>query len=65
MLKSPNRVKPTQFQGQIGPLFGTDFYLMELYGISILILSAQFFLKEAYMYVLLPVSSLEAILSQS
>ena len=51
-----NRVKPTQFQGQIDPLFGTDFYFMEIYRIAILISQCSVFFKEASMHVLLPQS---------
>ena len=47
-----SRVKPTQFQGQIGPLFGIDLkYFMEIYRIAILTSQCSaFFLEEACMY---------------
>ena len=38
-----NRIKPTQFQGQIGPLSGTDFYFMEIYRRAILSPNVQTF----------------------
>ena len=36
-----NRVKPTQFQGQIDLLFGTDLYFMETHRIATLSLNVQ------------------------
>ena len=38
-----NRVKPTQFQGQTGPLFGTDLYFMDIYRMATLSLNVQLF----------------------
>ena len=37
-------LKPTQFQGQIGPLFETDLYFMEICRIAILIPQCSAFL---------------------
>ena len=43
---STDRVKPTQFQGQIGQQFGTDLYFMEIYRIAIMISQCSAFLKK-------------------
>ena len=55
--------KPTQFQGEINPCFGTDLYFAEIYKRTILISQCStVFLKGVCMYVLLRLSPVEVIL---
>ena len=51
-----------KFQSHISPLFGTDLYFTEIYRITISIFQCPaFFLEEACVHVLLPLTAFEAI----
>ena len=58
--------KPTRFQGEISPHFGTDLDFTEIYKRAILISQCSVsFLKVACIYALLPLLPFKVILTQS